>query len=144
MPLSANIRTFVRTAWIDTWRGTRGSRPIVRMMAVRLVLTVPILFGVSIVDFVVLDVVFALPVFLLAIAVAAPLGPIRGDARLAPMRLVLATSIPTKDLRSLAADAGIDCVLSKPVRQSILIARLVDIGRDRARRPQPANTRAKA
>ncbi len=52
---------------------------------------------------------------------------IRGDPALAPMRLMLATSIPTKDLRKLAADAGIDCVLAKPIRQSILMARLVEM-----------------
>ncbi len=65
---------------------------------------------------------------------------IRADAALAAMPLMLASSVPVANLRSQAAAAGIDCVLSKPIRQSVLILKLLElIGRGpTVRTPQVA------
>ena len=64
---------------------------------------------------------------------------IRGDAALAGMPLILATSMPTAELRASAAGAGVDCVLAKPVRQSILIGHLLQlVGRLPPARTTPA------
>jgi signal transduction histidine kinase/DNA-binding response OmpR family regulator len=51
----------------------------------------------------------------------------RDDARLAAVRIILATSVPSADLRRFAAAAGIECVLAKPVRQTVLVARLLEL-----------------
>lgn len=64
---------------------------------------------------------------------------IRADAALAAMPLMLASSVPVANLRSEAAAAGIDCVLSKPIRQSILINKLLElIGRGPVAHTAPA------
>ncbi len=66
----------------------------------------------------------------------------RADTTLATIRLLLATSIPNMDLRKAATEAGIDYVLAKPVRQSVLIARLVELAGTGAPAAKPEATPA--
>ena len=64
---------------------------------------------------------------------------IRADAALARMSLLLASSAVATSLRVLAAGSGIDCVLAKPIRQSLLIRHLLDlVGRGSVDRRAPA------
>ena len=62
------------------------------------------------------------------------------DAALAAAGLILATSSPSAKLREQAAALGIGCVLSKPIGQTTLIARLLD---QSGRRPLVAGTPAR-
>ncbi len=64
---------------------------------------------------------------------------VRADPALARLPLILATSIPSAKLREQALIAGIDLVLAKPVRPSVLIARLQDLssGLPATRPPAP-------
>ncbi len=52
---------------------------------------------------------------------------IRADAALAALPLILATPMPTAELRARAAAAGINAVLAKPIRQSMLISQLLEL-----------------
>jgi hypothetical protein len=52
---------------------------------------------------------------------------IRADAALAGMRVILATSQPSASLRAEAAEVGVDYVLAKPIRQRMLIARILEL-----------------
>jgi two-component system sensor histidine kinase/response regulator len=54
-------------------------------------------------------------------------GMIREDATVAALPLILATSAPSANLRSMANDVGIAYVLAKPVRQRILICHLQEL-----------------
>jgi signal transduction histidine kinase/CheY-like chemotaxis protein len=64
---------------------------------------------------------------------------IRRDATLRGLPVVLATSGPTALLRAQAAGIGIETVLTKPVRQRILLAQLLElVNRQRSVRPIPA------
>nr|WP_294524530.1 response regulator [uncultured Rhodopila sp.] len=64
---------------------------------------------------------------------------IRADSALAALPLVLATSVSTVNLRVKAKAAGINYVLTKPVRQQMLIAHLLEVvGRDPGAPSAPA------
>ncbi len=65
----------------------------------------------------------------------------REDAALAELPVALATSVSTVTLRARAAADGINVVLTKPVRQHVLIARLLElVGRAPGARPLPPRT----
>jgi signal transduction histidine kinase/DNA-binding response OmpR family regulator len=69
---------------------------------------------------------------------------IREDASLTGTPVILATSAPSASLRAWAAGNGIDTVLTKPVRQPILIGHLRDLterGRTAQAVPAPARPR---
>ncbi len=54
---------------------------------------------------------------------------IRADAALQGMRIILMTCQPSASVRTEAAEAGVDSVLGKPIRQRMLIARIADLVR---------------
>ena len=64
---------------------------------------------------------------------------LHADPDLAGVPVLLATLMPTGELRARAGAAGIDCVLSKPIRQSVLIDLLLElVGRGPAAPKRPA------
>jgi CheY-like chemotaxis protein len=68
---------------------------------------------------------------------------IRSEGGLAALPLILATSVSTVNLRLKAKAAGIDYVLTKPVRQQSLIAHLLEaVGRDPGARLAPPKVAA--
>ncbi len=64
---------------------------------------------------------------------------IRADAVLKTLPLILATATPTAELRGHAAHVGINCVLAKPVPQTVLTHQILSlVGRGPSSRPAPA------
>lgn len=54
---------------------------------------------------------------------------INSDPRLGEMKVILATSRPSASLRAEVANAGVGHVLAKPIRQRMLIARILELVR---------------
>ena len=69
---------------------------------------------------------------------------IRTDPALARIRVILATAYPSASLRAEAAEVGVDTLLPKPIRQRMLIARVLHLVREQATAAASGSTVARA